>query len=197
VLEQDRVMLEEMEPDANQHENLYQHDMGIVRLRRHMRNLAKQQLEQAGAAGLKRSERSHVIPHAQRAGAHHALRGRRHRERRVPTGHAGRGLSRLRGRLAHRPAPAQRLVRSYSLCNPSSDRERYVVGVLNDRKSRGGSRYVHQQLRVGMTLPISRRATTSSCTRRRAHRCWWPAASASRPSGACCSGWWPSAGRWK
>jgi ferredoxin-NADP reductase len=47
------------------------------------------------------------------------------------------------------------LVRSYSLCNPSSDRQRYVVGVLNDRKSRGGSRYVHQQLRVGMTLPIS------------------------------------------
>ena len=30
-----------------------------------------------------------------------------------------------------------------------------MVGVLNDRKSRGGSRYVHQQLRVGMTLPIS------------------------------------------
>ncbi|MGQ3000017.1 PDR/VanB family oxidoreductase [Variovorax sp.] len=47
------------------------------------------------------------------------------------------------------------LVRSYSLCNPASDRQRYVVGVLNDRKSRGGSRYVHQQLRVGMTLPIS------------------------------------------
>ena len=47
------------------------------------------------------------------------------------------------------------LVRSYSLCNPCSDRQRYVVGVANDRKSRGGSRYVHQQLRVGMTLPIS------------------------------------------
>ncbi|MGO4391073.1 2Fe-2S iron-sulfur cluster-binding protein [Variovorax sp. M-6] len=47
------------------------------------------------------------------------------------------------------------LVRSYSLCNPASDRQRYVVGVLNDRKSRGGSRYVHQQLRVGMTLAIS------------------------------------------
>jgi ferredoxin-NADP reductase len=47
------------------------------------------------------------------------------------------------------------LVRSYSLCNPSSDRQRYVVGVLNDRKSRGGSRFVHQQLRVGQVLPIS------------------------------------------
>ena len=47
------------------------------------------------------------------------------------------------------------LVRSYSLCNPSSDRQRYVVGVLNDKKSRGGSRYVHQQLRVGSTIQIS------------------------------------------
>lgn len=47
------------------------------------------------------------------------------------------------------------LVRSYSLCNPCSDRERYVVGVLNDRKSRGGSRYVHQQLRVGQVIDIS------------------------------------------
>lgn len=48
------------------------------------------------------------------------------------------------------------LVRSYSLVNPAgADRQRYVVGVLNDRNSRGGSRYVHEQLRVGMTLPIS------------------------------------------
>ncbi|MFT3718507.1 PDR/VanB family oxidoreductase [Pseudorhodoferax sp.] len=47
------------------------------------------------------------------------------------------------------------LVRSYSLCNPSSDRGRYVVGVLHDRKSRGGSRYVHQQLRVGQVIDIS------------------------------------------
>ncbi|HYP71532.1 MAG TPA: 3-phenylpropionate dioxygenase, partial [Variovorax sp.] len=45
VLEQDRVMLEEMEPDANQHENLYQHDLGIVRLRRHLKGLAQQQLD--------------------------------------------------------------------------------------------------------------------------------------------------------
>ncbi|SDV48643.1 aromatic ring-hydroxylating oxygenase subunit alpha [Chitinasiproducens palmae] len=45
VLEQDREMMEEMEPDANQREHLYQHDMGIVKLRRHMRNLAGQQIE--------------------------------------------------------------------------------------------------------------------------------------------------------
>jgi hypothetical protein len=43
-------MLEEMEADANQHENLYQHDLGIVRLRRHMRNLAQTQLAEPAAA---------------------------------------------------------------------------------------------------------------------------------------------------
>jgi phenylpropionate dioxygenase-like ring-hydroxylating dioxygenase large terminal subunit len=47
VLEQDRAVLEVMEPDANQNEHLYQHDMGIVRLRRHLRNLAKAQLAAA------------------------------------------------------------------------------------------------------------------------------------------------------
>jgi len=47
------------------------------------------------------------------------------------------------------------LVRSYSLCNSTSDRQRYVVGVLNDRRSRGGSLYVHQQLRAGTTIEIS------------------------------------------
>jgi ferredoxin-NADP reductase len=47
------------------------------------------------------------------------------------------------------------LARSYSLCNPQTDRQRYVVGVLHDRQSRGGSRWLHEQLRVGTTLPIS------------------------------------------
>jgi hypothetical protein len=47
VLEQDREILEAMEPDANQREMLYQHDMGIVRLRRHLRNLAKAQIAAA------------------------------------------------------------------------------------------------------------------------------------------------------
>lgn len=46
------------------------------------------------------------------------------------------------------------LVRSYSLFNPPTERHRYVVGVLNDRNSRGGSRYVHEQLRVGSTIQI-------------------------------------------
>lgn len=47
------------------------------------------------------------------------------------------------------------LVRSYSLLNSPTDQGRYVVGILRDRKSRGGSEYVHSQLRVGMHLQIS------------------------------------------
>jgi hypothetical protein len=38
-----------MEPDANQREHLYPHDMGIVRLRRHLKSLAKQQVERLAA----------------------------------------------------------------------------------------------------------------------------------------------------
>ncbi len=47
VLEQDRVAVEHMEPNANHREFLYQHDMGIVRLRRHLKNLATQQVDKA------------------------------------------------------------------------------------------------------------------------------------------------------
>lgn len=46
------------------------------------------------------------------------------------------------------------LVRSYSLTNPG-DEHRYLIAVLNDRNSRGGSRYVHEQLRVGQVIEIS------------------------------------------
>lgn len=50
VLEQDRVMLEDMDPNARFRENLYQHDMGLVRLRRRLKALAVEQLtaEEAG-----------------------------------------------------------------------------------------------------------------------------------------------------
>jgi phenylpropionate dioxygenase-like ring-hydroxylating dioxygenase large terminal subunit len=44
VLEQDRVMIELYAPDARDYENLYQHDTGLVRLRRRMRTLAQQQI---------------------------------------------------------------------------------------------------------------------------------------------------------
>jgi vanillate O-demethylase ferredoxin subunit len=46
------------------------------------------------------------------------------------------------------------VVRSYSLWNSPQERHRYVIGVLHDRNSRGGSRYVHEQLRVGSTITI-------------------------------------------
>lgn len=45
------------------------------------------------------------------------------------------------------------LVRSYSLTNPG-ERHRYGVAVLKDRASRGGSRHVHEQLRVGQLITI-------------------------------------------
>ena len=48
------------------------------------------------------------------------------------------------------------LVRSYSLLNDSSESHRYVVAVLKDAKSRGGSKFIHEQLRVGTTLQISK-----------------------------------------
>jgi ferredoxin-NADP reductase len=47
------------------------------------------------------------------------------------------------------------LVRSYSLANDSRERHRYLLGILKDKTSRGGSRCVHEQLRVGMALTIS------------------------------------------
>lgn len=47
------------------------------------------------------------------------------------------------------------LVRSYSLWNSPNERNRYVVGVLNDKNSRGGSKFVHENLRVGTIIKIS------------------------------------------
>jgi tetrachlorobenzoquinone reductase len=46
------------------------------------------------------------------------------------------------------------ITRSYSLLNSPDDTGRYVIGVLNDEKSRGGSRYVHEQLRCGSIVEI-------------------------------------------
>jgi vanillate O-demethylase ferredoxin subunit len=45
--------------------------------------------------------------------------------------------------------------RSYSLLNNSSERHRYVVAVHFDPESRGGSRHVHERLRVGDLLAIT------------------------------------------
>ncbi|MCC6006171.1 MAG: aromatic ring-hydroxylating dioxygenase subunit alpha [Rhodobacteraceae bacterium] len=50
VLEQDRVMLEDFHTDPRGREVLYQHDLGLVRLRRRLANLAREQLENEAAA---------------------------------------------------------------------------------------------------------------------------------------------------
>jgi tetrachlorobenzoquinone reductase len=46
--------------------------------------------------------------------------------------------------------------RSYSLCNRPTDRHRYVVGVKKANPSRGASSYIHDHLRVGQRIEISR-----------------------------------------
>lgn len=47
-------------------------------------------------------------------------------------------------------------VRCYSLCNDPAERHRYVLGILKDADSRGGSRAVHEALQVGDTLTVGR-----------------------------------------
>jgi ferredoxin-NADP reductase len=47
------------------------------------------------------------------------------------------------------------LVRSYSLVNAPEESDRYVVAVLRETESRGGSRFVHEKLRVGDIIDIS------------------------------------------
>lgn len=48
-----------------------------------------------------------------------------------------------------------RLVRQYSLCNPPSETHRYVIGVLRDAASRGGSQAMHERVQAGTRLAIS------------------------------------------
>jgi ferredoxin-NADP reductase len=47
------------------------------------------------------------------------------------------------------------LVRQYSLCNDPAERRRYCIAVLREEASRGGSRYVHDTIRVGDLLEVS------------------------------------------
>jgi ferredoxin-NADP reductase len=47
------------------------------------------------------------------------------------------------------------LTRSYSLLNAGDAPDRYVIGVKHDPKSRGGSRYMHEHLRVGTAISLS------------------------------------------
>lgn len=47
------------------------------------------------------------------------------------------------------------MVRQYSLCNDAAETHRYVLGILLDPSTRGGSRSVHQDLREGSIVRIS------------------------------------------
>lgn len=48
------------------------------------------------------------------------------------------------------------LVRHYSLCNDPRERGRYRIGVGLSAASRGGSSFIHQRVKAGATLSISR-----------------------------------------
>ena len=52
VLEQDRVVLESLAPNARDHETLYQHDIGITRVRRLLRRRAEQEVAEQPIAML-------------------------------------------------------------------------------------------------------------------------------------------------
>jgi vanillate monooxygenase ferredoxin subunit len=47
------------------------------------------------------------------------------------------------------------LVRQYSLCNPPNETHRYLVAVLKDPNSRGGSQAIHSLVNEGDTIEIS------------------------------------------
>lgn len=47
------------------------------------------------------------------------------------------------------------LVRQYSLCNRPQDRQHYLIGVLRDPASRGGSQTMHDAIHAGAVLHIS------------------------------------------
>jgi tetrachlorobenzoquinone reductase len=50
---------------------------------------------------------------------------------------------------------ANGLIRSYSLTNGVGDRHRYVIGVKKEPLGRGGSRFIHEQLKPGDETAIS------------------------------------------
>ena len=47
------------------------------------------------------------------------------------------------------------LTRQYSLCNDPAETHRYLIGVLHDPNSRGGSAAMHERVKEGDTLTIS------------------------------------------
>ena len=47
------------------------------------------------------------------------------------------------------------LVRAYSLCNPQNDADKYLMAVARSQNGRGGSNYIHSNLKTGDVLKIS------------------------------------------
>ncbi|MET0855961.1 MAG: PDR/VanB family oxidoreductase [Telluria sp.] len=47
------------------------------------------------------------------------------------------------------------LLRQYSLCNPPQERHRYLIAVLRDPSSRGGSTAMHDEIEAGHMITIS------------------------------------------
>jgi ferredoxin-NADP reductase len=47
------------------------------------------------------------------------------------------------------------LIRQYSLCGEPSIRNQWTIAVLLEVESRGGSTYVHEVLRPGMTVTVA------------------------------------------
>jgi len=102
VLEQDRVMLEAMEPDAKLREHLYEHDVGLSRLRRHKQSLAQKQLARPAA------EAAAAVPAATAACCGCACDTDVRNSHRAGRAHCGGGRTRpahgqLDQWLAHRP----------------------------------------------------------------------------------------------
>lgn len=56
---------------------------------------------------------------------------------------------------AHIDVHIDGLARQYSLCNNPEDRHRYLIAVLREPKSRGGSAAIHERVTVGQSLRIS------------------------------------------
>src|SRR3546814_17056481 len=51
---------------------------------------------------------------------------------------------------------ANGLVRQYSLCNVPGETDRYLIAVLREPNTRGGSAFMHDRVQQGDTLTISK-----------------------------------------
>jgi hypothetical protein len=60
VLEQDRYVLESMAPNARDHEFLYQHDVGMTRVRRLFKQRAQQHFAALDALKAQQPEHGHA-----------------------------------------------------------------------------------------------------------------------------------------